>query len=35
MEKKEEDPFDIEGIKNMKDYHELKTYLLKEIRGIA
>lgn len=36
LEAKEEDPFDIEGIEKptmkMKDYDELKTYLLKEIR---
>ncbi len=39
MEAKEEDPFDIEGIEKptmkMKDYNELKTYLLKEIRDIV
>jgi len=39
MEAKEEDPFDIEGIEKptmkMKDYNELKTYLLKEIREIV
>ena len=39
MEVKEEDPFDIEGIvkptMKMKDYNELKTYLLKEIREIV
>ena len=38
MEVKKEDPFDIEGIEKptmkMKDYTELKTYLLKEIREI-
>lgn len=39
IDAKVEDPFDIEGIEKatmkMKDYNELKTYLLKEIRGIC
>lgn len=39
IEAKEEDPFDIEGIEKatmkMKDYNELKMYLLKEIREIV
>ena len=36
IDAKEEDPFDIEGIEKatmiMKDYNELKTYLVNEIR---
>ncbi len=39
MKAKEEDPFDIEGIEKptikMKDYDELKIYLLKKIREIV